>query len=73
MFDGRGTATSQVVRSRLKVMEAPTAWFGQLGDALVDGGNPVSVVKTVKANDSVSTGSGNPATGYSPDRLGFAA
>ena len=47
------------------VMEAWTTWFGQLGDKLVDGGNPVSQTKTIGANGSVSNGGSNPATGYS--------
>jgi hypothetical protein len=49
-----------------KVMQAWTSWFGQLGGAVVDGGNPVSQAKTIAANGSVSAGGGpNPATGYS--------
>ena len=48
-----------------KVMKAWTDWFGVLGGALVDGGNPVSQVKTIAANGSVSDGGTNPSTGYS--------
>ncbi|MDO8483822.1 MAG: hypothetical protein Q7S35_02615 [Candidatus Limnocylindrales bacterium] len=48
-----------------KVMKAWTDWFGTLGGALVDGGNPVSQVKTIAANGSVSNGGTNPSTGYS--------
>jgi hypothetical protein len=32
---------------------------------VVDGGNPVSQVKTIAANGSVSDGGVNPSTGYS--------
>ncbi len=48
-----------------KVMQAWTDWFGRLGDALIDGGNPVSQVKTIGANGSVSDGGTNPSSGYS--------
>ena len=48
-----------------KVMQAWTDWFGVLGDALIDGGNPVSQVKTIAADGSVSDGAANPASGYS--------
>jgi hypothetical protein len=47
------------------VMKAWTDWFGRLGDALVDGGNPVGAVKTIGADGSVSNGGSNPSTGYS--------
>ncbi|MBF8290010.1 MAG: hypothetical protein HW391_978 [Chloroflexi bacterium] len=47
-----------------KVMEAWTGWFGTLGGALVDGGNPASRSKTVAANGSVSDDATSPS-GYS--------
>ena len=47
------------------VMQAWTDWFGTLGDALVDGGNPVGQVRTIGNNGSVSDGALNPASGYS--------
>ena len=47
------------------VMAQWGAWFGQLGAAVVDGGNPVAGARTV-GNGTVSDGGGaNPATGYS--------
>lgn len=48
-----------------RVMQAWTDWFVVLGDALVDGGNPVSQVRTVAADGSVSDGGANASTGYS--------
>jgi hypothetical protein len=49
-----------------KLMGDWGAWFGAMGDAVVDGGNPVSVSRTVAADGSVSEGGGsNPLTGYS--------
>ena len=49
-----------------QVMEAWGKWFGELGDALIDGGNPTAATKTVGSDGSVSDGGGaNPITGYS--------
>jgi hypothetical protein len=48
-----------------KIMKAWTDWFGVLGGALVDGGNPVSQVRTIASNGSVSNGGTNPSSGYS--------
>ena len=49
-----------------KVMEAWGQWFGSLGAAVVDGGNPVAQASTIAANGSVSNGGGaNPVSGYS--------
>lgn len=49
-----------------KVMDAWGAWFGSMGAAVIDGGNPTGPSSTVHANGSVSSGGGvNPATGYS--------
>jgi hypothetical protein len=47
-----------------KVMQAWTDWFGVLGDALVDGGNPASQSRTISASRSVSTDAVSPS-GYS--------
>jgi len=47
-----------------KVMQAWTDWFGVLGDALVDGGNPSSQSRTISADGSVSADSATPS-GYS--------
>jgi hypothetical protein len=51
---------------RIKVMDAWGAWFGTLGRAVVDGGNPVGPSSTVKADGSLVAGGGaNPVSGYS--------
>jgi hypothetical protein len=47
-----------------KVMAAWTSWFATLGDALVDGGNPASHTKTIKADGSVADDPSGPS-GYS--------
>jgi hypothetical protein len=49
-----------------KVMTAWGQWFGSMGSAVIDGGNPVGKSSTVKSNGSVvSNGGANPASGYS--------
>jgi len=49
------------------VMQAWGAWFGRLGSALVDGGNPTTgKAKTIASDGTVSDGSaGTMASGYS--------
>ena len=48
------------------VMDAWGAWFGSLGSAVIDGGNPVGKSSTVKPDGSLVEGGGaNPLSGYS--------
>jgi len=48
-----------------KVMAAWGAWFGAMGEAVVDPGNPVGMSSTVNADGSVAdNGGSNPASGY---------
>jgi hypothetical protein len=46
-------------------MAAWGAWFGSLGDAVIDGGNPTTVSKTVTAKSVTDGGGANPLSGYS--------
>src|SRR5436189_6297454 len=48
-----------------KIMQAWGGWFGQLGAAVVDGGNPVGKSTTVKKGSVVGDGGANPVSGYS--------
>jgi hypothetical protein len=49
-----------------KAMDAWGAWFGSMGSAVVDGGNPIGKSSTVKSDGSLVSGGGaNPASGYS--------
>lgn len=41
------------------------AWLGGLGGAVVDGGNPVGLSKTVSAAGVADNGGSNPLSGYS--------
>lgn len=49
-----------------EVLDAWGNWFGSMGAAVIDGGNPVGQSSTVNPDGSVSSNGGtNPATGYS--------
>jgi hypothetical protein len=61
-----GGSAPQAPEEQQKVLQAWTGWFTSMGQAVVDGGNPVGQAKTVASNGSVSDGGGaNPVTGYS--------
>lgn len=47
-----------------RVMQAWTDWFGSLGDALVDGGNPISQARAISPDGSVMDATSAPS-GYS--------
>jgi hypothetical protein len=47
-----------------QVMAAWTNWFGELGGALVDGGNPISAAKAISPDGSVMDATSAPS-GYS--------
>ena len=48
-----------------KVMAAWGAWFGSMGDAVIDPGNPVGMSSTVTGNRVEDNGGANPLSGYS--------
>lgn len=49
-----------------EVMDAWGAWFGSMGAAVVDGGNPVGKSTTVHGGGKVANdGGSNPTSGYS--------
>ena len=60
-----GGGLAPTAEQQAKSMEAWNAWFGQIGSALVDGGNPTSVRKTVGAGGKVSDAGSSAVTGYS--------
>lgn len=47
-----------------KVMKLWTAWFADMGDAVVDGGNPLGMSKTVSGAGVADDGGANPIAGY---------
>jgi hypothetical protein len=49
-----------------QIMDAWGAWFGSLGAAVIDAGNPVGMSSTIKSDGSLVEGGGaNPISGYS--------
>jgi len=61
-----GGSAGATEAGREQAMQAWGAWFGKLGDKVVDAGNPFSGHATNVANGSVHDGAiGTPATGYS--------
>ena len=64
LYSGGGMPETEAQQAA--VMQAWGMWYGQLGEALVDGGNPFTpMAKTVASDGSVSDGSaGVMATGY---------
>ena len=61
-FHGGGMPETKEAQDQ--VMQAWTGWFGTLGDALVDGGNPVSQSRAISPDGSVMDATHGPS-GYS--------
>jgi hypothetical protein len=59
-----GGGMPETQEEQAQVMQAWTAWFGQLGDALVDGGNPTSTSRAISPDGSVMDATSAPS-GYS--------
>ena len=47
-----------------KVMEAWGAWYAEIGEDVVNPGNPVGMSKTVSANGVADNGGSNPLSGF---------
>lgn len=61
----RGGAQPQSEDEGKAVMAAWTAWFDELGAAVVDGGNPAGAARTVAPGGAVLDGDATDVTGYS--------
>src|SRR5215207_3705012 len=62
----KGGGMAQSPEEQEKVMAAWGQWFGQLGQSLVDGGNPFSgQSSSISSDGSVSQGASSGLTGYS--------
>ena len=64
LFAYHGGAMPETEEQVAKVMAAWESWYGELGAAIVDGGNPTSVAKTVTTEGVTDGGGANPVTGY---------
>lgn len=60
-----GGSMPETPEAQAQVMQAWTDWFGTLGDALVDGGNPASQTRQIATDGSVTQVSVDAPTGYS--------
>ena len=66
LFVYHGGGAPKTKEAQEKAMAAWGAWFGSMGKAVINGGNPVGKSWTVKSNGSVAKdGGANPASGYS--------
>ncbi len=65
VFIYRGGKPGATPEEQDKIMAVWGKWFEELGDALVDGGNPFGPSKAVSANGVSGELSGQPASGYS--------
>jgi hypothetical protein len=66
LFVYHGGSAPATPAEQARVMDQWGQWFGAMGAAVVDGGNPVGKSHTVMSNGSVAAhGGANPASGYS--------
>jgi hypothetical protein len=66
LFVYHGGGKPETKEAQAKAMAAWGEWFGSMGKAVINGGNPVGKSWTVKSNGSVAKdGGANPASGYS--------
>lgn len=66
LFVYHGGSKPETEEEQAKVMDAWGQWFGSMGSAVIDGGNPVGMSSTVNSDGTVAdNGGSNPASGYS--------
>jgi hypothetical protein len=65
VFAYTGGSMPETEEQQKAVMDAWLGWFGQLGQAIVDGGAPFGPSSTVGPDGSVSGGGTSGLTGYS--------
>src|SRR4051812_5328971 len=61
----KGGAMAQTEEQRNASMAAWGKWFGELGEKVVDGGNPFGPSATVGADGNIKDGAASSLTGYS--------
>ena len=64
-YTGGGSMADATPEQQAAVMAAWGAWFGALGSAVVDGGNPVGAAATLQPDGSRADGGVSSLTGYS--------
>lgn len=65
LFVYHGGSKPEMPEDVAAVMAKWGAWFEEMGAAVVDGGNPVGLSKTVASDGVLDHGGANPASGYS--------
>ncbi len=65
VFAYHGGGRPETPEEGAKAMAAWSAWFAEMGDAVVNGGNPVGMSKTVSATGVSDDGGSNPLSGFS--------
>ena len=66
LFVYHGGSDPETEEEVAEVLDAWGNWFGSMGAAVIDGGNPVGASSTVNPDGSVAeNGGANPASGYS--------
>lgn len=64
MFAYHGGGMPETPEEGARVMAAWQKWYGDMGEALVDGGNPVGQSMTVSKGGVTGDGGANPLSGY---------
>ena len=65
LFVYHGGTHPETEEEQKRVMDAWGQWYASMGAAVVDGGNPVGMSKTVHPDGSVTDdGGSNPTSGY---------
>ena len=59
-----GGSMAETPEEQATVMQAWGAWFGELGEALLDGGNPFGASTSVRADGSVTGAGASGIGGY---------
>ncbi len=65
VFAYHGGKMPETPEEGAQAMARWTDWFASMGEAVVDGGNPVGPSKTVTATGIEDNGGANPISGYS--------
>jgi hypothetical protein len=64
VFAYRGGGMPETEEEQQAVMAAWGKWYGELGEAVVDGGNPFGPSATVSADGSTTEGGASKLSGY---------
>lgn len=65
LFVYHGGRPPETKEAQAKAMAAWGQWFGSMGKAVLNGGNPVGKSWTVKGSSVAKDGGANPVSGYS--------